>query len=129
MHGDLLCTMDTEYMGLRRVLRNRDWQRQFLGKSPGQRTAELLELRSAIAGQPDREEYIMDVHVPEVHRQMLAHGAALLIHGHTHRPALHHFELNGNRVERAVLGDWRENQPARCLCIDNGQLSTLDYFD
>jgi UDP-2,3-diacylglucosamine hydrolase len=29
-----------------------------------------------------------------------------LVHGHTHRPAVHTFELDGQPARRIVLGDW-----------------------
>jgi UDP-2,3-diacylglucosamine hydrolase len=29
-----------------------------------------------------------------------------LIHGHTHRPATHQLQVNGQPAQRIVLGDW-----------------------
>jgi UDP-2,3-diacylglucosamine hydrolase len=35
-----------------------------------------------------------------------AAGVHRLIHGHTHRPAIHRLALDGRPAERIVLGDW-----------------------
>ena len=39
-------------------------------------------------------------------RSFIEHDILLMIHGHTHRPAIHQLEVNGNMVTRVVLGDW-----------------------
>jgi len=44
---------------------------------------------------------------------MSKHNAPVLIHGHTHRPAIHQLD---NR-QRIVLGDWDQN--GWCLTLDN----------
>ena len=31
-----------------------------------------------------------------------------IIHGHTHRPAVHEMEIDGHKAVRIVLGDWYE---------------------
>jgi UDP-2,3-diacylglucosamine hydrolase len=49
---------------------------------------------------------IVDVTPQEVLRVMAAHGVRTLIHGHTHRPAVHELEVNGQPARRIVLGDW-----------------------
>ena len=48
----------------------------------------------------------MDVNQATVERKMREHGVALLVHGHTHRPAVHEFELGGEQAARIVLGAW-----------------------
>ena len=50
----------------------------------------------------------MDVNADEVTRQLLASKINLMIHGHTHRPAVHALELAGAVATRMVLGDWGE---------------------
>ena len=50
----------------------------------------------------------MDVNQQTVERVMREHHINLLIHGHTHRPALHDFMLDGKPARRIVLGDWYE---------------------
>jgi len=51
---------------------------------------------------------IMDVNQGAVESALRAHGVCRLIHGHTHRPATHRFDLDGKAAERIVLGDWYE---------------------
>ncbi len=63
------------------------------------------ESRRRTAGKP---EAIMDVDPQEVRAWMRRHGVRLMIHGHTHRPAVHRFELDGAPAVRAVVGDWYE---------------------
>jgi len=51
---------------------------------------------------------IMDVNQGAVESVMRTHDVRRLIHGHTHRPATHRFDLGGQAAERIVLGDWYE---------------------
>ena len=48
----------------------------------------------------------MDVNDDAVRDAMRRAGVRRLIHGHTHRPAIHEFTLDGEDAERIVLGDW-----------------------
>ncbi len=107
MHGDTLCTDDVEYQKFRKLMHNRWFQRIALSLP--------LSIRRRIAGRlrgqsqkhvARKTEVIMDVNQSAVEAAMRAHGAQLLIHGHTHRPATHRFELDGRSAERIVLGDW-----------------------
>ena len=41
-------------------------------------------------------------------RDLREAGVTRLIHGHTHRPAMHELELDGLSARRIVLGDWYE---------------------
>ena len=54
----------------------------------------------------NEEMSIMDVNQGEVIRAFERHGVLRLIHGHTHRPATHDLEVNGQSAQRIVLGDW-----------------------
>ena len=56
-----------------------------------------------------KPESIMDVAIPAVEQAFREHGATRLIHGHTHRPAVHAHDVDGTRRERIVLADWHEN--------------------
>lgn len=107
MHGDQLCTDDVEYQALRKQLRDNNWQRQFLQKSPQERIqlAQALrqESQQRTAGKTHE---IMDVNPDTVTQCMLKAQVTRLIHGHTHRPAIHDFELDGTAMQRFVLGDW-----------------------
>ena len=106
-HGDLLCTDDTRYMSLRATLRDPKWQQEFLAKPVAERRQIAADLRrmsaSEIAAKP---EDIMDVNQTTVAQTMRNFGVELLLHGHTHRPAVHRFTLDGRDAARIVLGAW-----------------------
>jgi len=106
-HGDALCTDDIEYQQLRRLLRDPHWQADFLAKGLAERRAMAVALRqqSREATQAKAED-IMDVNQEAVARMMREHAVVRLIHGHTHRPAMHEFDLDGTPAWRIVLGDW-----------------------
>jgi UDP-2,3-diacylglucosamine hydrolase len=106
-HGDALCTADRPYQLLRGLVRAPEWQQRFL-RLP-------LELRRGLAQQArdgsrrhteSTAREIMDVEPNAVVAAMRACGVQLLIHGHTHRPAVHEFELDGRPARRIVLGSW-----------------------
>jgi UDP-2,3-diacylglucosamine hydrolase len=106
-HGDLLCTDDTRYMTLRATLRQPAWQRDFLRKPLLERRAIAADLRKLSATEiAAKDEYIMDVNAGTVARTLRDFGVRLLVHGHTHRPAVHRFDLDGRPATRIVLGAW-----------------------
>jgi UDP-2,3-diacylglucosamine hydrolase len=106
-HGDLLCTDDTRYMTLRAELRSAAWQREFLGKPLDERRQVASDLRQLSATEiSQKSDYIMDVNQAAVERTMREHDVTLLMHGHTHRPAVHRFDLGGREAARIVLGAW-----------------------
>ena len=106
-HGDLLCTDDTRYMTLRGELRSPDWQRDFLARPLDERRQIASDLRQLSATEiATKSDYIMDVNQTAVERAMREHDVALLLHGHTHRPAVHRFDLDGHPAARIVLGAW-----------------------
>ena len=105
MHGDSLCTDDIAYQQFRTLVRNPTWQHEFLSKTPQERLQVALQARDASAehkGKQDME--IMDVNQGQVICCFERHGVHRMIHGHTHRPATHNFEINNNAVQRIVLG-------------------------
>lgn len=109
MHGDSLCTRDTEYMAFRKMTRDPAWQREGLAKPLAARQAiarQYREMSKQSAIGKDME--IMDVTPDAVEDIMRAHHVYRLIHGHTHRPAQHMFTLDGTKAYRTVLGDWYE---------------------
>ena len=109
MHGDLLCTDDTEYMAFRETVRDPAWQAGLLARPLAERQAIAREMRTAsreqTAGKPGS---IMDVNADTVADYMTRHATSQLIHGHTHRPKVHEIELAGQPARRIVLGDWYE---------------------
>jgi len=107
MHGDTLCTDDSEYQQFRRMVRNEAWIQDILGKTLEERVAIARSLReqSQKAGS-EKAEYIMDVNQEATDRVFIDNDISLLIHGHTHRPAIHHRIINKRETRRVVLGDW-----------------------
>jgi len=107
MHGDALCSDDRAYQRLRATVRDAAWQQQFLALS--------IEARRALAGAARAgsqahtaamENTITDVNSDSVAAALRAAGTATLLHGHTHRPAIHAIEVDGKPRTRIVLGDW-----------------------
>jgi UDP-2,3-diacylglucosamine hydrolase len=108
-HGDLLCTDDTRYMTLRATVRDPVWQRDFLSKPLAERRNIARELRTLSKNEiANKSEQIMDVNADSVARTMREHGVQALLHGHTHRPGVHSFVLDGQEATRIVLGAWYE---------------------
>jgi UDP-2,3-diacylglucosamine hydrolase len=94
-------------MTLRAELRSPEWQRDFLARPLAERRQIASDLRQLSATEiAAKDEYIMDVNQAAVERTMRKHGVALLMHGHTHRPAVHRFDLDGRPAARIVLGAW-----------------------
>ena len=109
MHGDMLCTDDVEYQKFRSLVRNPAWQQPFLAKPLNERRAFAAQARGESRKQTAmKAAEIMDVNQAAVESAMRQHGVRRLIHGHTHRPATHRFDLDGTSAERIVLGDWYE---------------------
>ena len=107
MHGDSLCTQDAAYMKLRRWLRNP--LSLFILRNLPLATRHKLarKLRNESRAQTRmKASDIVDVTPDEVPRIMAAHGVRTLIHGHTHRPAVHQLMLDDQPARRIVLGDW-----------------------
>ncbi|MDC0663475.1 UDP-2,3-diacylglucosamine diphosphatase [Marinobacter sp. SS21] len=110
MHGDSLCTADVEYQKFRTTMRNQQWQDMFLKRPLADRQTTARQLREiSMAKNKGKEQTIMDVTQDEVIKVMEEHRVQQLIHGHTHRPAIHEFEANGQPAKRMVLGDWDKN--------------------
>jgi UDP-2,3-diacylglucosamine hydrolase len=107
MHGDSLCTDDRSYQRLRRIIRNPAVRWTFRRMSLAQRRALAARLRAGSrehVGTTAPE--IMDVNAEAVAESFRTSGVRTLIHGHTHRPAVHELDVDGTRVRRIVLGDW-----------------------
>lgn len=107
MHGDLLCTDDIAYQNFRGKIRSKTIQRIFLLLPLFLREHIAKSLReTSEKATSDKSEDIMDVNQQTVEDTIRETGVDLLIHGHTHRPGIHEFELDGKKVKRIVLGDW-----------------------
>ncbi len=120
MHGDSLCTDDREYQQFRAQVRDPQWQRDFLAKPIAERNAIARQLREISQQRTrDKAEYITDVNPDAVREAMTTAGVRRLIHGHTHRPAIHDFQLQQAPAQRMVLGDWYE-QGSLLICEPQG---------
>ncbi|MBV1908122.1 MAG: UDP-2,3-diacylglucosamine diphosphatase [Kangiellaceae bacterium] len=109
MHGDSLCTDDVAYQQFRQMVRNKEWQQGFLSQPIAQRVKIAAELRDkSKQAQTEKSEEIMDVNDDAVIALFNQFDIDWLIHGHTHRQAVHQLELQGKQKKRIVLSDWGE---------------------
>ena len=112
LHGDLLCTDDVAYQQFRTQTRNPQWQAQFLSQPLVARIAFAQQARAASRAhqsglkQQGTMETITDVAPATVDGTFSRYGLTRMIHGHTHRPAVHELTVDGQACERIVLGDW-----------------------
>jgi len=110
MHGDVLCTDDIAYQTVRKQVRTPEWKAQILSMSLEARRAFAAKARAdSRAHTGNAMETIMDVNADAVADAMRKAGVTRLIHGHTHRPAIHQLTIDGHPSERIVLGDWYEH--------------------
>lgn len=126
MHGDSLCTLDVGYMKLRRWLRNP--LSLFILRNLPLATRHKLarKLRSESRAQTRmKASDIVDVTPEEVIKVMAEHGVRTLIHGHTHRPAVHELEVSGQPARRIVLGDW--DRQGWALQVDGDGVSQAPF--
>jgi UDP-2,3-diacylglucosamine hydrolase len=123
MHGDSLCTADEAYQAFRRQARDPAWQAALLEQSLEERRALAERLREVSQeANSNKAEDIMDVTLSEVEAALGRYGVKRLIHGHTHRPAIH----NSPAGERWVLGDWEEKGWYIQLQGDSEELLSFD---
>ena len=111
VHGDAQCTDDLNYMAFRQQVRDPAWQAHFLGMPLAQRKANIAGMREGSkAAHTTNTHELMDVTPAAIEQLYAATASDIIIHGHTHRPALH--QHAGQR--RYVLPDWEPDaQPAR----------------
>ena len=116
MHGDLLCTDDHAYQAFRAQTRDPHWQAMFLAQPRAARQAFAAQARQAsmsrqqdmIDGDRASFEAVTDVNPQAVEATLARFGVATLVHGHTHRPAMHAVRIGDREGRRIVLGDWYE---------------------
>lgn len=105
MHGDTLCTDDTDYQKFRSLVRQTVWQENFLGRTIEERVQQAQALRKAsMEANAHKQSEIMDVNEDAVSHCVQDAQCSVLIHGHTHRPATHNLPVLG--ATRYVVGDW-----------------------
>ncbi|MDH3635459.1 MAG: UDP-2,3-diacylglucosamine diphosphatase [Gammaproteobacteria bacterium] len=104
IHGDTLCTDDRDYQQFRSMVRTEKWQSDFLGKPLEERQQIAAQLRvDSVDAMAQKSYQIMDVNQAAVQDCFVRNGVNTIIHGHTHRPAIHHYDFELSRI---VLGDW-----------------------
>ncbi|MCP4876457.1 MAG: UDP-2,3-diacylglucosamine diphosphatase [Gammaproteobacteria bacterium] len=104
IHGDTLCTDDHDYQAFRSMVRSQKWQADFLSRPLSERQQIATQLRSDSANAMSRKTLeIMDVNPRAVQDCFLQNEIDTIVHGHTHRPAIHQYEANRRRI---VLGNW-----------------------
>ncbi len=128
-HGDAWCTQDLEYQQFRASVRQEARQRQFLASPREARQAFMGAARAhSEAGKREKAMEIMDVTPAAIEEALRACGLRLLIHGHTHRPAVHRLLIDGEPAERWVLPDWDfDSTPPRggAIAVRNGRLANI----
>jgi UDP-2,3-diacylglucosamine hydrolase len=109
LHGDELCTSDLDYQRYRARMRTAATRRRLLALPAFVRRWIARSLRRKSRDQSaQKPESILDVAEDAVVAMFRAHGVARMIHGHTHRPATHHVDVDGRHCERIVLADWHD---------------------
>ncbi len=122
VHGDLLCSDDIDYQKFRQTVRGEQWQTEFLARPLPERRAIAAQLREKSSSEMAEKEYaIMDVNQQTVLDTFKQLNIDTLIHGHTHRPGVHHL---ANKKQRIVLGDWTPH--ASYVSLHKEQLSLID---
>ncbi len=119
MHGDTLCTDDRQYQQWRRIIVN-PLIKSFNLKLPlSLRQRIATDVRSyTVQTREQKQPDIMDVSQQTVIETMQHHGVSTLIHGHTHRQAMHDVQLNDSTGKRIVLGDWYEDD---CVLVRDAE--------
>jgi UDP-2,3-diacylglucosamine hydrolase len=120
MHGDSLCTDDIEYQEFRTMVRNKQWQNEQLSKSLQEREKIAKSFREkSMQANANKPPEIMDVNQNAIVTAMNEHEVSMIIHGHTHRPAIDEFKIDGKEAKRIVLGDWYETGSYLRITEDN----------
>jgi len=121
MHGDTLCTDDTQYQFYRRMVRNPDWQSDFLAKTVSEReaTARMIRSTSKARGNRQHREGIADINEDTLSDTVSQYEVDRVIHGHTHRPSVHDHTIAGKSIERMVLGDWHSDHAIVAVSDDS----------
>ncbi|KTC37928.1 UDP-2,3-diacylglucosamine hydrolase [Pseudomonas sp. ABAC61] len=128
MHGDSLCTRDEAYQRMRRYLRNplSLWILRHLPLRIRQKLARKLRNESQAQTRMKAND-IVDVTPEQVPLVMQQQGVSTLVHGHTHRPAIHKLQIGDQAAKRIVLGDWDRQGWALQVDEQGMQLAAFDF--
>lgn len=106
LHGDTLCTDDVGYLAYRAKV-HQPWLQWLFNRLPyWLKTRIVRRVQTDIRQEKSNKSMmIMDVTPSEVIKVMTKHQVDIMIHGHTHRPAIHKISEIKPKI-RIVLGDW-----------------------
>lgn len=121
LHGDELCSDDVSHQEFRKVALDPAVQKNLLSL-PLERRREMAAALRAASKAGNKASDIVDVTQETVETYLRKHQVTTMIHGHTHRPAIHEFELDGHTAKRIVLTDWHADHGGY-LCAEDGTLS------
>jgi len=128
MHGDTLCTDDTGYLAFRAKVHQPWLQTLFLALPLFIRRRIAAKMRDDSKNANSHKSMeIMDVNAHAVVEVMEKHQVQWLIHGHTHRPAVHELTANGNPAFRVVLGAWHSEGSMVKVTTDNVELIAFPF--
>jgi len=127
-HGDALCTDDIAYQRFRKIVRIH-WLQQIYHSLPFALQSRIFAKtrRASMNKLSDKPPEILDVNPQAVIDSLKRYEVDTLLHGHTHRPAIHHFEIDGRAMTRIVLGDWYESGSVLSWDDAGPRLSSLDF--
>ncbi|MGF1910380.1 UDP-2,3-diacylglucosamine diphosphatase [Vibrio kasasachensis] len=128
LHGDTLCTEDTQYLAFRAKV-NQPWLQWVFNRLPMSVKTPIVRKVQTDARDTKKSKslMIMDVTQSEVEKVMRDHQVDLMIHGHTHRPDMHTFSVNSEPMTRIVLGDWYEQGSILCFDAKNYSLQARPF--
>ena len=126
-HGDLFCTDDISYQATRKLTRDPEWQNMMLNKSIEDRKFFAFEARMKSKNHmKDLADNITDVNQTEVANTFKEFNLKTIIHGHTHRPAIHNLNIQNTDHQRIVLGDWYDQ--GSCLEWDESGPNLINFY-
>jgi UDP-2,3-diacylglucosamine hydrolase len=126
-HGDALCLEDRDYLRFRAQVRQPEWQQALLARPLEERRTLARSVRAQSEDRKRSPDMVWaDVDADAARDWLRQAGATCLVHGHTHRPAIHDL---GQGLRRIVLSDWdaAAHPPrAQLLCLSSAGAQRVD---
>ena len=129
-HGDIFCTDDVEYQQFRR--KSRSWLWQFLARMKSLQKRRELAAKMRDVSQNKKSQMaqyeVSDITEDGLNNAQnkfsgsLKNSPADIIHGHTHRPAMHTHTFNNQEYRRFVLPDWYEDKGGCLIVWQDGEI-------
>lgn len=129
-HGDLLCSRDASYQIYRKFMELAVIRALFHALPYRLRSFITSGLRPLLRRSAQYKSQVnVDTDQQTIERLLRSYSCTELIHGHTHRPGMHDFLLDGRNARRIVLGDWYEGDSVlRCRDEECRMLSVAEYL-